>query len=103
MTNNIKLIIFDLDGVLIEAKNIHYESFNKALGDYAISWEEHLSTYDGLKTNQKLDILHHRKGLPKEQFSLIWVDKQKHTLEALKDYVWGVLVQIKPKKTLKSI
>jgi HAD superfamily hydrolase (TIGR01509 family) len=85
MTNNIKLIIFDLDGVLIEAKNIHYESFNKALGEYAISWDEHLSTYDGLKTNQKLDMLHHRKGLPKEHFSSIWADKQKYTLEALKD------------------
>ena len=85
MTNNIKLIIFDLDGVLVEAKNIHYESFNKTLGNYAISWEEHLAIYDGLKTNQKLDMLHHRKGLPKEHFNSIWINKQKHTLEALKD------------------
>jgi HAD superfamily hydrolase (TIGR01509 family) len=83
--NNIKLIIFDLDGVLIEAKNIHYESFNKALGKYAISWEEHLALYDGLKTNQKLDMLHYEKGLPKEYFNSIWTDKQKYTLEALKD------------------
>ena len=49
---NIKLIIFDLDGVLVEAKNIHFEALNKALGDkYAIEWNEHLSIYDGLKTN----------------------------------------------------
>ena len=27
----IKLIIFDLDGVLVDAKEIHYESLNKAL------------------------------------------------------------------------
>jgi HAD superfamily hydrolase (TIGR01509 family) len=80
----IKLIIFDLDGVLVEAKSIHYESFNKALDKYAISWDEHLSTYDGLKTNQKLDMLHHKKGLPKEQFDSIWNNKQKYTLEALK-------------------
>ena len=32
----IKLVIFDLDGVLVEAKNIHFEAFNKALGEYAI-------------------------------------------------------------------
>jgi HAD superfamily hydrolase (TIGR01509 family) len=79
----IKLIIFDLDGVLVEAKNIHFEAFNKALGEYAISWDEHLSIYDGLKTNQKLDMIHERKGLPKEQFTNIWNNKQKYTLEAL--------------------
>ena len=34
----IKLVIFDLDGVLVEAKNIHFEALNKALGKkYAIS------------------------------------------------------------------
>ena len=59
----IKLIIFDLDGVLIEAKDIHYKSLNKALGKkYSISWNEHLSTYDGLKTTQKLDMLQNQKG-----------------------------------------
>lgn len=81
----IKLIIFDLDGVLVEAKEIHYEALNKALGKYAISWDEHLSTYDGLKTNQKLDMLHEYKGLPKEYFKQIWEDKQKYTLQALKN------------------
>ena len=46
-----KLIIFDLDGVIVEAKNIHYEALNKALGEkYSIEWNEHLSIYDGLKT-----------------------------------------------------
>lgn len=79
----IKLIIFDLDGVLVDAKNIHYESFNLALGEYSITWDEHLSTYDGLKTSQKLEILHKSKGLPKEKFIHIWEDKQKYTLQAL--------------------
>ena len=79
----IKLIIFDLDGVLVEAKNIHFDALNKALGGYAIDWNEHLSIYDGLKTNQKLEMLHERKGLPKERFKNIWDNKQKYTLEAL--------------------
>ncbi len=78
-----KLIIFDLDGVLVEAKNIHYEALNKALGEYAISWNEHLSTYDGLKTFQKLDMLTKEKGLSIEDHKRIWNDKQKFTLEAL--------------------
>ena len=43
----IKLIIFDLDGVLVEARNIHYEALNRALAkfgeEYVISLEEHLS------------------------------------------------------------
>jgi HAD superfamily hydrolase (TIGR01509 family) len=79
----IKLIIFDLDGVLVEAKNIHFDALNKALGEYAIDWNEHLSIYDGLKTNQKLEILHERKKLPKERFKDIWDKKQHYTLEAL--------------------
>ena len=79
----VKLIIFDLDGVLVEAKNIHFEALNKALGSYTISWNEHLSTYDGLKTFQKLEILSKEKGLPKEDHPAIWKNKQKYTLEAL--------------------
>jgi beta-phosphoglucomutase-like phosphatase (HAD superfamily)/dTDP-glucose pyrophosphorylase len=81
----VKLVVFDLDGVLIEAKNIHFEALNKALKQYAITWEEHLSIYDGLKTNQKLEMLHERKGLPKEYFKDIWEAKQKYTLEVLSD------------------
>ena len=77
----VKLIIFDLDGVLVEAKNIHYESLNQALGEkYSIDWAEHLSTYDGLKTNQKLEMLSKRKGLPESLHQEIWENKQKFTL-----------------------
>lgn len=79
----IKLLLFDLDGVLVEAKHTHFEALNKALGKYAITWEEHLAIYDGLKTNQKLNMLHLSKALPKEDFEVIWNDKQKYTLEAL--------------------
>tara|TARA_R110000822_G_scaffold142006_1_gene279943 strand:+ start:795 stop:2162 length:1368 start_codon:yes stop_codon:yes gene_type:complete len=82
----IKLIIFDLDGVLVEAKNIHFDSLNGALGKkYAISWNEHLSKYDGLKTSQKLNMLSESKGLPKEDHDLIWVDKQQLTLQKLRE------------------
>jgi HAD superfamily hydrolase (TIGR01509 family) len=89
----IKLIIFDLDGVLVEAKEIHYNALNRALGEYSISWDEHLSIYDGLKTNQKLEMLHERKGLPKDQFKKIWNDKQKYTLEELSNLKPNVQLQ----------
>ena len=82
----IKLVIFDLDGVLVEAKNLHYEALNKALGkEYTISWKEHLSKYDGLKTNQKLEMLTKVKGLSVELHSQIWEKKQKFTLEELRN------------------
>ena len=85
MEGKIKLIIFDLDGVLVEAKNIHYEALNEALGHiYAISWNEHLSTYDGLKTTQKLDMLSEKKGLPIDIHSDIWENKQQLTLDKLR-------------------
>jgi HAD superfamily hydrolase (TIGR01509 family) len=86
--NNIKLIIFDLDGVLIETKFLHYKSLNLALGvEYNIDWEDHLSKYDGLKTNQKLEILSLEKNLPVEKHKDIWQKKQKYTLELLDDTV----------------
>ena len=91
-----KLIIFDLDGVLVEAKNIHFEALNEALGQaYAISWNEHLATYDGLKTFQKLDMLTEKKGLPVERHKEIWEAKQTITLEKLH--------KLKPNKTLQSV
>ena len=94
--SRVKLVIFDLDGVLVEAKNIHFKALNKALGKkYAISWDEHLSIYDGLKTNQKLEMLTQNKGLPIKLHSQIWEDKQKYTLEELRS--------LKPNQTLQSL
>jgi HAD superfamily hydrolase (TIGR01509 family) len=83
----IKLIIFDLDGVLIDAKKIHYDTLNNALSliddKYSISWDEHLNKYDGLKTNQKLEILTKEKSLPVQFHEKIWKEKQRLTLESL--------------------
>ena len=91
-----KLIIFDLDGVLVEAKNIHFDALNEALGNkYSINWNEHLSIYDGLKTTQKLKMLSERKNLPKDKYSDIWNAKQKITLQKLK--------KLKPNQKLINI
>lgn len=85
----IKLIIFDLDGVLIDAKDIHYETLNKALSEidpkYEITRAEHLSSYDGLKTFEKLNKLSQEKALSVELHDKIWKKKQQLTIEALSD------------------
>ena len=82
----IKLIIFDLDGVLVDTKNLHFDALNNALYDqYKITWNEHLSVYDGLKTQQKLDMLSKEKGLPIELHKEVWDKKQQTTLNLLKN------------------
>jgi HAD superfamily hydrolase (TIGR01509 family) len=91
----IKLIIFDLDGVLVEAKNIHFDALNEALGPkYAIEWNEHLSKYDGLKTNQKLEMLTKEKGLPTELYKQVWDEKQRLTLKKLSDLKPSTQLQV---------
>jgi len=86
-----KLIIFDLDGVLVEAKQIHFDTLNKALWEiaksnkYVISEAEHLSIYDGLKTNQKLELLTQNKGLQRNAYDIVWNRKQQLTIEAISE------------------
>ena len=83
-----KLVIFDLDGVLIDSKDHHYDALNKALGtEYTISREEHVSTYDGLPTKEKLELLTKNKGLPVDQYDRIWRDKQESILKIFNEYV----------------
>lgn len=79
----IKLIIFDLDGVLVDARELHYEALNRALAtlgeEFVISRKEHLSTYDGLPTTKKLNLLSQNKGLREEDHDLVWQRKQEFT------------------------
>ena len=85
----IQLIIFDLDGVLIDSKNIHFEALNSALAaltpGFRITKEEHLATYDGLPTREKLKLLTKKKGLPTFKHADIAELKAKATVEVLKD------------------
>mgnify|MGYP003704979765 CR=1 FL=1 len=83
-----KLVIFDLDGVILDSRELHYESLNVALRrageSYVITREEHLSVYDGLNTTKKLKMLSEKKGLPAQFHNQIWEDKQKATLSIIK-------------------
>jgi HAD superfamily hydrolase (TIGR01509 family) len=80
--------VFDLDGVLVEAKEIHFKTLNTAINEvagseYVISLNEHYSTYDGLKTNQKLELLTKNKGLSKDYYTKIWDKKQQYTIDEI--------------------
>jgi len=100
----IKLIIFDLDGVLVNARELHYNALNRALDSidkkYVIEREEHLSTYDGLSTKKKLNLLTKNKDLPKELHDKVWELKQQMTLKIIDgfsadDSIRGILRSFK--------
>ena len=78
-----KLVIFDLDGVLIDSKNFHFQALNNALESidpkFKISEQDHVVSYDGLPTKSKLTKLHLERNLPENLFEKIWEDKQKGT------------------------
>lgn len=79
----IKAVLFDMDGVLIDAKDWHYEALNRALRlfGYYISRESHLSTFDGLPTRTKLEMLTKSRGLPKGLHEFLNELKQRYTQE----------------------
>ena len=81
----IRAIIFDMDGVIIDAKDWHYEALNKALGlfGYNISRYDHLVTYDGLPTRKKLEMLSLEHKLPRALHSFINAMKQQYTQEII--------------------
>lgn len=72
----IKLIVFDLDGVLVESKNLHYEALNWALKKinsdrYQITYVDHVNRFDGLPTKIKLKILLKEKKISKKEIPQI--------------------------------
>ncbi len=82
-TAMIQGVIFDMDGVLIEAKDWHYEALNRALRlfGYSISRYDHLTTFDGLPTSKKLEMLSLESDLPRELHAFINEMKQEYTME----------------------
>jgi len=81
----IEAVIFDMDGVLIDARDWHFEALNRALGlfGYAISRFDHLVTYDGLPTKKKLEMLSLERGLPLQLHDFLNQLKQDYTLEMI--------------------
>ena len=83
--NRIACVLFDLDGVLVDATEWHYEALNRALRlfGYDISRYEHLSSYNGLPTRKKLQMLTVEKGLPASIHEMLNRLKQVYTRDEI--------------------
>jgi beta-phosphoglucomutase-like phosphatase (HAD superfamily)/dTDP-glucose pyrophosphorylase len=86
-----RLIIFDLDGVLIDSRDIHFQALNYALNQFGSSFEisraDHLKKFDGLNTRSKLELLSVSRGLPRDLHDDIWRLKQQKTQSLLDSVV----------------
>jgi len=84
-TNPIKAVIFDLDGVLVDAREWHYEALNRALNLFGFNIQryDHLTTFDGLPTREKLARLQVTDGLPEKLCRIVDVLKQDYTREII--------------------
>ena len=84
----IKTIIFDLDGVLVDTKKIHFDALNLALlkikKTNVISFSDHVKTFDGLPTKKKLEILIKKKKIKISDIKSIDKNKKKFTNILLK-------------------
>lgn len=78
-----KAIVFDLDGVLFDSPDVHFDALNMSLlqhGLNKISEKDHINIYNGLSTNQKLSKL----GVSDNLRKAIQQTKQKITISLLK-------------------
>jgi len=82
MSNHYKAVLFDMDGVLIDARDWHYDALNEALRIFGveISRSDHLSRFNGLSTRKKLDMLTSEGVIPYELHDAIQSIKQDRTL-----------------------
>jgi beta-phosphoglucomutase len=82
MSSHYKAVLFDMDGVLIDARDWHYDALNEALRIFGveISRSEHLSRFNGLSTRKKLNMLTAEGVIPSELHETIQSIKQDRTL-----------------------
>ncbi len=104
----IKAVLFDLDGVLVNMPDGHYEALNNVLRLFGteINKDEHNSYFNGLTTRKKLEELERQGRLPKGLREFINGLKQKHTKQIIPrycvpDYSKIILLQHLKNKGLK--
>jgi len=98
-------VLFDLDGVLVDACEWHYEALNRALHEvcgYQINRNDHLTTYNGLPTKKKLEILVNKNIIDSSHIEDIWNLKQKYTVDVIHETASIDLEKIDLLKFLKS-
>lgn len=85
----IKTILFDLDGVLVDACEWHYLSLNEALKKISgieISRQEHETVFNGLTTKNKLKLLAEVGKISFIDIDKIWELKQENTRSIILQY-----------------
>ena len=100
----IKAVVFDMDGVLIDAKEWHYDALNRALRLFGleISRADHLTTFDGLPTKRKLELLSITENLPRALHGFINQLKQEYTMELVSVRCKPVFMHEMALSTLRS-
>lgn len=95
-----KCVLFDLDGVLVNSRVLHFETFRDALKEvvpeFKITWSDHEKEMDGLPTRSKLKMLLSKGVLTKEQSEQVYQKKQEMTLASLPG-------TMKPRHTLTEL
>ena len=94
----IKAILFDLDGVLVNTTELHYETFRDAIQEvvptYTLSWADHERRFEGMTTRSKLEILAKEGVVQEEQFEVIFQKKQ--------ELIWKrIPYLVQPRETLR--
>ena len=81
----IEPVVFDMDGVLVDARDWHYEAINRALALFgaALTEAEHTARFDGRPTREKLRVLVEERRLPRGLADLVAELKQAYTLDAI--------------------
>jgi beta-phosphoglucomutase len=81
----IRSIIFDMDGVLVDAKEWHYIALNRALSlfGHEIDLHAHETRFDGLPTKTKLEMLSSERHLPRGLHRFINQLKQQYTAQLI--------------------
>lgn len=84
----IKAIIFDMDGVLVDAREWHFLALNRALQlfGYEITRGDHLSIFDGLPTSSKLKMLTEQNQFPEQLHLFVGEMKQKYTEQEISEH-----------------
>jgi len=86
MSSSKKLVIFDLDGVLVDACDWHRDALNEALlevSNTSIGEKEHVSTFNGIPTRKKLEILIDQKRVKESDLERIYDLKQEKTVQII--------------------
>lgn len=85
----VQAILFDADGVLVDACELHFQSFNRALASkgWCISRAQHVASFNGLSTRDKLNRLTETLGFPAEWHQEIIETKHHLTQDAIREFL----------------